>query len=135
MDSVYADSNTKVETTLAGKLQPGNYTVSITLDDAETNTAATGTDLPFTVEKPLATTDNTTQPRPLPQIIQDAGTGNTPYLIAAGLLAVLATLILLIRRKRNQHPHRGGTTNTTRQQARKSHTAEHDPQTLNRSDK
>ncbi|MDJ0315017.1 DUF916 domain-containing protein [Arthrobacter sp. H35-D1] len=115
MGSFYAHSDTKVETILDGILQPGDYTVSITLTDAGTKTTATGTDLPFTVAKPQANTDNKAQPRPLPQIIQDAGTGITPYLIAALLLVVLAVLFLLVRRNRRLRPRDGESTNTTQE--------------------
>lgn len=126
MASFYAHSGTKIETTLGGKLQPGNYTVSITLTDPATKTTATGTDLPFTVaDTPLANTGNSAQPGQLPQIIQDAGTGPTPYLIGAGLLAALAALFLLIRRNRNRRPHGGGTENTTGGPARESRPTEH----------
>ncbi|MEZ2388339.1 DUF916 domain-containing protein [bacterium RCC_150] len=126
MDSVYAHSDTKVETTLGGKLQPGNYTADITMADAATNTSATGTGLPFTVsEASLSTTGSNAQPEQLPQILQDAGTGTTPYVIGAVLLVILAGLFLLIRRNRGRHPHRGRTTNTTGRRARGTRRAEH----------
>ena len=119
MDSVYAHSDTKVETTLGGKLQPGNYTASITLTDPTTKTTATGTDLPFTVaDTPLATTGNTAQAGQLPQILQDAGTGTTPYLIGAALLAVLAVLAALFLLRRNRNPRRGRTASPTRRRRR-----------------
>jgi MYXO-CTERM domain-containing protein len=126
MASFYAHSDTKIETPLGGKLQPGNYTVSITLTDPTTKTTATGTELPFTVaDTALANTDSSSQPGQLPRIIQDAGAGPTPYLIGAGLLAALAALFLLIRRKRNLRPYGGGTENTTPHPARESRPTEH----------
>ncbi|MDQ0800095.1 WxL protein peptidoglycan domain-containing protein [Arthrobacter sp. SLBN-112] len=126
LDSIYAHSETKVETTLGGKLQPGNYTVNISLTDPATKTTATGTELPFTVADPaLANTGNSAQPGQLPQIIQNAGTGATPYLIGAGILVALAAVFLLIRRKRHPRPRRSDEATSARRRARRSRPAEH----------
>lgn len=105
MDSLYAHAGTLVETTLAGKLQPGDYTVAITLTDPSTKVSATGTDLPFTVAGDTALSSTGAQQGQLPQIMQDAGTGINPYLLAAAavaVLAVLAVLYILIRRNRRR---------------------------------
>ncbi|HAG61135.1 MAG TPA: hypothetical protein DIT15_00695 [Arthrobacter bacterium] len=103
MDSLYAHAGTLVETTLAGKLQPGDYTVGITLTDPTTKVSATAADLPFTVAEDAALSSTGAQQGQLPQILQDAGTGINPYLIAAAALTVvLATLYILIRRSRRR---------------------------------
>lgn len=102
MDSLYAHAGTLVETTLAGKLQPGDYTVGITLTDPSTKVSATGTDLPFTVAEDAAQSSTGAPSGQLPEILQDAGTGINPYLIAAAALAALAALYILIRRKRHR---------------------------------
>ena len=125
MDSVYAHSDTKIETTLGGKLTPGDYTINITLTDAATNTTATSTNVPFTVNKAPEKINSKVLPGPLPQIIQDAGTGIAPYLIGAGIMAALAAIFLLLRRKRGRRPRNSMT--TTRTQDPESRSAEHDP--------
>lgn len=102
MDSLYAHDGTMVETTLAGKLQPGDYTVGITLTDPTTKVSATGADLPFTVAEGAALSSSGVQQGQLPEILQDAGTGINVYLIAAAALTALGALYLLIRRSRRR---------------------------------
>jgi|SRR5665647_2726179 len=100
MDSFYAHTDTLVETTLAGKLQPGDYTVDLTLTDPTTKVSATGAGLPFTVKKQAVQHSTGAQQGQLPQILQDASTGIGPYLAAA--LAVLAVLLFLVIRGRRR---------------------------------
>jgi len=104
LGAIYAHSATQVETILDGTLQPGKYTINISLTDAGTDTTATGADVPFAVDKPSESTNTSILPDQLPQILQDATTGTTGPIIGAGLLsllAVLAVLLLVRRRKRN----------------------------------
>ena len=113
MDSLYAHTDTLVETTLAGKLQPGDYTVSITLTDPTTKVTATGADLPFTVTEQAAQNSTNTQQAHLPQILQGAGTGINPYLIAAAAAAAATAaaffffLLIRGRRRRTASPGSG----------------------------
>ncbi|MDQ0823627.1 hypothetical protein QFZ79_001372 [Arthrobacter sp. V4I6] len=100
LGSVYARTDTQIETTLDGKLQTGDYTVTVTLTDAPTKASATGT-IPFTVADQALAKSGSAGPVPLPQIIQDAGTGPWPWLAALLVLAVLAVILLLRRSKRN----------------------------------
>jgi len=106
MDSFYAHTDTLAETTLGGKLQPGDYTVSLTLTDPTTKASATGTNLPFTVAEQTAQNSTGPQQGQLPQILQDAGTGASPYLIdiaiAIAVLAGLAVVFFLHRRNRRR---------------------------------
>ncbi|MGY4542186.1 hypothetical protein ACVWY0_002099 [Arthrobacter sp. UYNi723] len=101
LDSVYARTDTQVETTLDGKLQPGDYTITITLNDPATRAGAAGT-IPFTVTAPDAATSTGEQQGQLPQIIQDAGAGQVPYLLGAGVLAALAGAVLIRRKRRGR---------------------------------
>ncbi len=108
MDSFYAHTDTPAETTLGGKLQPGDYTVSLTLTDPTTKASATGTNLPFTVAEQTAQNSTGPQQGQLPQILQDAGTGASPYLIAIAIaiaIAVLAGLaVVFFLHRRNRRP-------------------------------
>lgn len=99
MGSVYAQDSTRVETTLASTLAPGDYTVDITLTDAATHATSTGTALPFTVTAAEVEKARTSDPGTLPEISQDNDPGLTPYLIGAAVLALLAVLFFVFRRK------------------------------------
>lgn len=112
LDSVYARTDTKIETTLDGKLQPGDYTVTLTLNDPATKTAVDGT-VPFTVNEQAPATSVGEQQGQLPKIIQDAGTGPVPYLLSAGVLAALAGAVILINRKRKGRGRRVAARRTT----------------------
>ena len=102
MASFYARTDTKVETTLDGQLQPGNYTISVKMTDRGTKAAATAENLPFSVAAPDATNSTATQENQLPQILQDSGPGLLLYVGAAALLAALLSVALFIRRSRRQ---------------------------------
>ena len=99
LGSVYARTDTQTETTLDGKLQPGDYTVTLTLTDTATKASATGI-IPFTVADQTLANPGSAESAPLPQIIQDAGTGPWPWLAALLVLAVLAVILYLHRSKR-----------------------------------
>jgi hypothetical protein len=105
LESVYARTDTQSETTLNGKLQPGDYTVTVTVADPATKTSATGT-IPFTVTDQALANSGSTGQGPLPQIIQDAGTGPWPWVTALLVLAVLAVILLIRRSKRDTAPRR-----------------------------
>ncbi|MCU1568603.1 MAG: hypothetical protein JWQ56_3540 [Pseudarthrobacter sp.] len=100
MESFYAHTETQVETTLGGQLQPGNYTVTVKLTDRTTKATATAENLPFTVAAPDATNSTATQENQLPQILQGSGPGLLLYVGAAALLAVFLIVALFIRRSR-----------------------------------
>lgn len=103
MNTLYAHTDTHVSTTLAGALEPGDYTLSVTLTDARTGTTVTGTKMPFTVTTPPAAESTAgTQVSELPRIVQDAQSGITPYLLAA--VAMLILVILVMIRRRGQTP-------------------------------
>jgi hypothetical protein len=99
LDTVFARTDTQSETTLNGKLQPGNYTAIMTLTDPATQTTTTGT-IPFTVADQNLANSGTTGQGPLPQIIQDAGTGPWPWIGALSILVVLAAVLFLRTRRR-----------------------------------
>ncbi|MEV8147961.1 DUF916 domain-containing protein [Arthrobacter sp. NPDC080073] len=107
MDSVYARTDTQVETTLDGKLQPGDYTASLTLKDAATEAAVDAT-VPFTVKDLAPATSAGEQQGQLPKIIQDASAGPVPYLLVAGLLAALAGVATLIQGRRKSRRRQNG---------------------------
>ncbi|NVM96067.1 DUF916 domain-containing protein [Arthrobacter wenxiniae] len=104
MDSVYAHTDTQIQTTLNGKLQPGNYTLAVALSDSATHVHAAET-VAFTVEAPRAVTSTGERQGQLPQILQDSGSGPAPYVIGAALLAALAAAFFL-RRKYKRRPGR-----------------------------
>ncbi|SFN90698.1 WxL protein peptidoglycan domain-containing protein [Mycetocola miduiensis] len=100
MGSVYAHDATRVETTLASILNPGDYTLDITLTDAATKVTGTGTALPFTVTAEEVQKARAAQPAPLPGVAQDTGPGLLPYLFGTALIGLLVVLLLVFRRKR-----------------------------------
>lgn len=98
LDSVYARTDTQSETTLNGKLQPGDYTAAVTLADPATKASSTGT-IPFTVADQALANSGTTSQGSLPQIIQDAGTGPWPWIGGFLVLAVLGMIFYLRNRQ------------------------------------
>ena len=90
MGSLYAHNITSVQATLGGQLNPGKYTVTITLKDAGSGASAELTDAAFTVEKPLANT-GAGPIASLPQIFQDGAGG-----VSAWFWAAVALLVLLL---------------------------------------
>lgn len=113
MGAFYANTDSQVETTLGGKLQPGDYTASITLTDPATNVSATGKDLPFTVEAAAAMANKTAGPGQLPQIMQDTAAGPGPWIgAAATAAAALAAAAFLMRRRTGNRAGRKTTTST-----------------------
>ena len=99
MDSLYAHTDTKVQITLAKRLLPGPYTVSLTLKDPTYGTTATADKLPLTVAKTIAATGTVGRSANLPQVVQSAtAAGRNPLLLGVGavlLLAAFAALKLL----------------------------------------
>ncbi|MCU1634128.1 MAG: putative protein of unknown function cell surface [Micrococcaceae bacterium] len=101
LNTFYAHTDSHASTTLAGALEPGDYTLSVTLTDATTGTTVTGTDLSFTVTTPTTAESTTgTQASELPRIFQHAQSGITPYLLAVVALLILVILVMMIRRRR-----------------------------------
>lgn len=100
MGSVYAHNATRVETTLASILKPGDYTLDITLTDAETTATSTGTALPFTVTAAEVEKARAAEPAQLPGVFQDTGSGILPYLIGGAVVVALGLVFLLFRRIR-----------------------------------
>jgi hypothetical protein len=100
MGSVYAHDATRVETTLGSILDPGDYTLDITLTDAATKMTSTGTALPFTVTADEVQKARAAQPAPLPKVAQDTGLGVLPYVVGAAVMALLVVPFLVFRRKR-----------------------------------
>jgi hypothetical protein len=98
LESVYARTDTQSETTLNGKLQPGDYTVAVAVADPATKASATGT-IAFTVADQALANSGSIGPGALPQIIQDAGTRPTPWIAALLVLAVLAVVLFLRNRR------------------------------------
>ncbi|TKV28836.1 DUF916 domain-containing protein [Arthrobacter sp. NamB2] len=105
MDVVYARTSTQVRTTLAGALEPGEYTATLTVTDDATATAATGTDLRFTVAAPASAASTSTEAGELPPILQDeAGAGATSYFIGVIALLAVVIIVLLVRRRTQASP-------------------------------
>lgn len=102
MDSVYAHNATRVETTLDSILEPGEYTLDITLTDAATKATSTAAAVPFTVTDDEVEKARTAEPAPLPGIFQDTGPGILPYLIGVALVAILGVVFLIFRRRRTE---------------------------------
>ncbi|MET0716088.1 MAG: hypothetical protein ABWY57_14355, partial [Mycetocola sp.] len=100
MGSVYAHDATRVETTLGSILNPGDYTLDVTLTDAATKVTSTGTALPFTVTADEVQKARAAHPAPLPGVAQDTDPGVLPYVIGTALIAFLVVLLLVFRRKR-----------------------------------
>jgi hypothetical protein len=100
MGNFFAGTQTKVETTLDGALEPGEYTLSVSMTDPDSDTSATATDLPFTVEKPDQKTSTSAQQGGLPGINQDSDTGVLLYALGAAVLILLGIVVYLIRRHR-----------------------------------
>ena len=96
MDSLYAHTDTLVETTLASRLQPGSYTVDLTLTDPTSKVSATGAGLHFAVEEQAAEHSTSAPQGQLPQILQDASTGVGRSFAGPAVVAVLSLLIVLL---------------------------------------
>jgi hypothetical protein len=102
MGSLYAHDTTEVRSTLAGLLNPGEYTATVTLTDPDTKTAATGRDLPFTVSASSTAASQGARQGELPQILQGDGTSAVLYIAIAALAAALAATVtvLIVWRRR-----------------------------------
>jgi hypothetical protein len=102
MGSLYSHDTTEVRSTLAGLLQPGEYTATVTLTDPETKTTATGKDLPFTVITSSTATSQGARQGELPQILQTDGTSAVLYIAIAALAVALAgtVTVLIVWRRR-----------------------------------
>jgi hypothetical protein len=107
MGSLYAHNTSEVRSTLAGLLNPGEYTATVTLTDPETKTAAAGKDLPFTVSASSTATSQGAQQGELPQILQGDGTSAPLYIaIAALAVALAATVTVLVVWRRRARTRR-----------------------------
>lgn len=100
MQSVYAGTETLVETTLDGSLNPGKYTLSVSMTDPESGVTATAEDLPFTVEKAEKGVTSGEQQDGRSGITQDSGPGVLLYIAIAAVLVLLVVVYLLIRNQR-----------------------------------
>lgn len=100
MSDFFAGTQTKVETTLDGALEPGEYTLSVSMTDPDSGASATATALPFTVEEPDETTSTRAQQGGLPGINQDSGNGVLLYALGAAVLILLGIVVYLIQRHR-----------------------------------
>ncbi|GGG69013.1 hypothetical protein GCM10011374_36810 [Kocuria dechangensis] len=100
MSNFFASTDTTVETTLDGTLEPGDYTLDVSMTDPDTGASATATELPFTVEEPDEDTSTSAQQGGLPGINQDSGTGILLYVLGGIVLVLLGIVAYLIRRHR-----------------------------------
>jgi hypothetical protein len=107
MDTVYARTGTLVEVPLAALLQPGTYSVRLTLEDAAQDVRADEVALPLLVEAP---------PEPdvveglvpgLTEVVQAVQEGRAPLPVGIAVLVaslvlgvVIGWLILVLRRRR-----------------------------------
>ena len=103
MGVLYAHTETtKVAAGLGGELDPGDYTVSMTLTDIETGATASLDGGNFTVAAPVVASAPLTAQ--LPQILRAPADSMLPVvgLIAAGLLGLAAILALLLAWRRTK---------------------------------
>ncbi len=100
MSNFFAGTQTTVETTLDGALQPGTYTLTVSMTDPKTGTSASAEALPFTVEEAEENTSSNAQQDGLPGINQDSGPGVLVYVLGAAVLVLLGLVIYLIWRHR-----------------------------------
>jgi hypothetical protein len=106
MDSVYADTDTRLETPLSEPLSPGVYCAELRLTDEATEAGDHTSCLPFTVAAATQAgglVDTGPSAVPLVQLAPNA----TPYqpallLVAVAILLVLAVLLLLLLRTRRR---------------------------------
>ena len=114
MDSFYAGTETLVEVPLAALLQPGAYSVGLSLEDPAQRARAEGSAVPHTGEPPPA-------PHPggggivpqLTEVIQSVQEGRAPLVLLAAVLAgslligvVVGLLILAFVRRRRRRRDR-----------------------------
>lgn len=103
MDSFYAGTDTKVEITLATILQPGAYTVDLTLDDDEHDAHAAADGLALTVAAPAAAAG--TPPSVARQVVDVLQAGRDRFPVWAAVLAALGvalagTALVAVHRRR-----------------------------------
>jgi hypothetical protein len=107
MDTFYAHTETLVEVPLAALLQPGSYSVRLTIEDAAQDVRANEAALPLVVEAP---------PEPdvveglvpgLTEVVQAVRDGQVPLPVGIAVLVaslvlgiVVGWLILVLRRRR-----------------------------------
>lgn len=104
MNTLFAGTETQVETALNSALTPGDYTLSASMTDPNTDVTATATDLPFTIDgEPAEEAPATPQ-----QGTQNNGNNALLYLLGAVILALLAVLAVVIRRNQAQSNHDPG---------------------------
>ena len=104
MDTFYAHTNTFVEVPLAALLQPGRYTVHLTLDDATQDVRADQAAIAFVVEAAPETAHGSGEVPGLTQVFQAIG-DHSPLLLLAGAIVagvVLSVLVgwFVLRRRR-----------------------------------
>lgn len=116
MDSFYAGTETLVEVPLAALLQPGAYSVSLTLDDAAQGARVDAPSVALTVAPPPAPPPPVEGTIPgLTEVIQTIQSGQVPpwavalLLLGAALIALVGGLLIftLIRRRRRRQPLSG----------------------------
>lgn len=107
MDSFYAGTDTKVEVTLDRVLQPGRYTVDLTLDDDERDAHAEARGLALTVAAPAreAGTEPSSVGRQITEVLRSAPE-HLPVaagvLVAVGVALVTGLALLAARRRRSK---------------------------------
>lgn len=107
MDTFYADTDTLVEVPLAALLQPGTYSVRLTLEDAAQDLRADEPAIPFVVEAPPEPDVVVGLVPGLTEVIQAVQDGRVPLPIGIAIFAgclllgvLIGWLILVLRRRR-----------------------------------
>lgn len=99
MHSFFAGTETQVEALLDDALEPGDYTVDVSMTDPESGETATVEELPFTVEGKPA---NEIVSKDQPDAARDSNNALVISLVIAVVILVLLVLFLLIRNHRRQ---------------------------------
>lgn len=108
MDTFYARTETLVEVPLAALLQPGGYTVDLSLVDAAENVRAAGQAMPLVVEAPPVPEGGQGTVPGLTDIARAIRDGTVPLslvlaiAVGAVLLIVIASLVLVTWRRRRR---------------------------------
>lgn len=116
MDSFYAGTETLVEVPLAALLQPGAYSVGLTLEDAAAGARIEAPAIPLGVEPPPSPPPAVEGTVPgLTEVIQSIQSGQVPpwaaalMLLGAVLIGLVGGLLILalVRRRRRRDPASG----------------------------
>jgi hypothetical protein len=107
MDTFYAHTDTLVEVPLAALLQPGSYSIRLTLEDADQDVGASEAAIPLMVEAPPAPDVVTGLVPGLTEVIQAVQDGRVPLAVGIAILvgslllgAIIGWLILVLWRRR-----------------------------------